>query len=97
MALLCLPHLVSASVLMGLILNILFVGRPLEDGSGVAPLCAPIENSELWCRLEAAVWITPLVWELPYAVDAALKRQKDQNKQTNKQTKNPKTPNPGSK
>ena len=32
----------------------------------------------LWRRLVATVPITPLAWELPYAVGAALKRQKRQ-------------------
>ena len=30
----------------------------------------------LWCRLAAAALIHPLAWEIPYAVGAALKRQK---------------------
>ena len=30
----------------------------------------------LWCRLAATAPIQPLAWEPPYAVDAALKRQK---------------------
>ena len=29
-----------------------------------------------WCGLAAVVLIQPLPWELPYAVSAALKRQK---------------------
>ena len=29
-----------------------------------------------WCRLVAAAPIGPLAWDLPYAMDAALKRQK---------------------
>ena len=41
----------------------------------------------LWCRLVATAPIGPQAWELPYAPDAALKGQKDQNKQTNKQKK----------
>ena len=36
----------------------------------------------LWRRPAATALIRPLAWELPYATDAALKRQK-----TNKQTK----------
>ena len=31
----------------------------------------------LWCRLEATAPIRPLAWEPPYAMDVALKRQKD--------------------
>ena len=34
----------------------------------------------LWCRLVATAPIGPLAWELPYAVGAALKRQKKYNK-----------------
>ena len=30
----------------------------------------------LWCRPAAAALIQSLVWELPFAADAALKRQK---------------------
>jgi len=30
----------------------------------------------LWCRLAAAALIRPLAWELPYASDAVLKRNK---------------------
>ena len=30
----------------------------------------------LWCRLAARAPIRPLPWELPYATDVALKRQK---------------------
>ena len=42
----------------------------------------------LWCRPAAAVTIPPLAWELPYATDVALKRQKQKtNKQTNKKQK----------
>ena len=33
----------------------------------------------LWCRLAAAALIHPLAWEIPYAVGAALKRQKKKN------------------
>ena len=33
----------------------------------------------LWCRLAAAALIPPLTWEPPYALGAALKRQKDNN------------------
>ena len=31
----------------------------------------------LWCRPAATAQIRPLAWELPYAVSAALKRQKE--------------------
>ena len=31
----------------------------------------------LWCRLAAVTLIGPLAWEPPYAMDAALNRQKD--------------------
>jgi len=33
----------------------------------------------LWCRLAAAAPIRPLALELPYAMDAALKRQRKKN------------------
>ena len=33
----------------------------------------------LWHRLEAVAPIRPLAWEPPYAMDVALKRQKDNN------------------
>jgi len=35
----------------------------------------------LWLWLAAAALIQPLAWELPYAVSAALKRQKEQQQQ----------------
>ena len=34
----------------------------------------------LWCRPVATAQIKPLVWDSPYATDAALKRQKDKKK-----------------
>ena len=34
----------------------------------------------LWCWPVATAWIRPLAWEPPYAVGAALKRQKDRGK-----------------
>ena len=34
----------------------------------------------LWCRPEATALIQPLAWEPPYAMDAALKRQKEKKK-----------------
>ena len=34
----------------------------------------------LWCRPAAVAPIRPLAWEPPYAVGAALKRQKDKRK-----------------
>ena len=37
----------------------------------------------LWCRLAAATPIHPLAWEPPYAVGAALKRQKTKKKKVN--------------
>ena len=37
----------------------------------------------LWCRPAAVASIGPLAWEPPYALDAALKRQKDQKKKKN--------------
>ena len=38
----------------------------------------------LWCRLAATAPIGPLAWKLPYASDAALKRQKYQKKKKKK-------------
>ena len=35
----------------------------------------------LWCRLVAIAPIRPLAWKPPYAVSAALKKQKQTNKQ----------------
>ena len=35
----------------------------------------------LWCRLAAAAPISPLAWELPYAVCVALKRKKKKKKE----------------
>mgnify|MGYP001189072516 CR=1 FL=1 len=34
----------------------------------------------LWCRPAATAWIRPLAWEPPYAVGAALKRQRKEKK-----------------
>ena len=34
----------------------------------------------LWCRLVATALIRPLVWELPYAMSMALKKQKAKSK-----------------
>ena len=41
----------------------------------------------LWCRPAAGSSVQPLAWELPYAKDAALKRQKKQNKTKQKPKK----------
>ena len=38
----------------------------------------------LWCRLAAVALIRPLAWEPPYAVGAALKRQKGKKKKKKK-------------
>ena len=35
----------------------------------------------LWCRPAAAAAIWPLVWELPYAIDAALKKRRKEKKE----------------
>ena len=50
-------------------------------GSDLALLC-------LWCRLAAVALIRPLAWEPSYAVDAALKRQKDKKKKKNSEETN---------
>ena len=47
----------------------------------------------LWCRLATTALIGPLAWEHPYAVGAALKRQKDKKKKKKKKEK--KNPPPG--
>ena len=44
-------------------------GVGLRCSSDLALLC-------LWCRPAAAAPVQPLAWELPYAVDVALKRKK---------------------
>ena len=54
------------------------IGR--RQGSDVALLW-------LWCRPVATAPIEPLTWEPPYAVGAALKRQKQKNKKPQKQKK----------
>ena len=38
----------------------------------------------LWCRPAATAPILPLAWELPYAMGAALKRQKKKKKKKKK-------------
>ena len=40
----------------------------------------------LWCRLAAAAPVQPLVWELPFATGAALKRLKKENKREERRT-----------
>ena len=37
---------------------------------------------ELWCRLAAVSLIGPLAWELPYAMGAALKKDKKKKKES---------------
>ena len=41
----------------------------------------------LWCRPAVVALIRPLAWELPYAMGAALKRQKDEKKKKKKKKK----------
>ena len=57
----------------------------MVQGSGVAMSCGAGHRLGLdlawlwlwlWCRPAAAAPISPLTWEPPYAVGAALKRQK---------------------
>ena len=64
----------------------------MGSGSGVAVSCGvgcrcgldpPL--LWLWCRLAAAALIRPLAWEPPYAVGAALERQKDKKKEREKE------------
>ena len=38
----------------------------------------------LWCRLAAVALIRPLAWELPYAVGAALKKDREKEKKKKK-------------
>ena len=56
----------------------------VKDLSGVAMSCGvghrlglDLAWLWLWCRLAAAALIQPLAWELPYAMDMALKSQKN--------------------
>ena len=65
----------------------------VEDPVSVAVSCGighwhSSDPTLLWCRLAAVALIRPLAWESPYAMGAALKRQKTKNKNKNKQ-KNP--------
>ena len=46
----------------------------------------------LWHRPAAVAPVGPLAWEPPYAMCAALKRQKDKNKNKNKNKKKKTTP-----
>ena len=52
-------------------------GKPSSD---LALLC-------LWPRAVAAAPVQPLAWELPYAMGAALKRQKDKKKKKKNKVK----------
>ena len=61
--------------------------RSVGEGSGIAVSCGVGHRHSsdlallwLWCRPEATAPIRTLAWEFPYAVDAALKRQKNKNK-----------------
>ena len=38
-----------------------------------------LDPALLWCEPVVTAPIRPLAWELPYALDAALKRQKQKN------------------
>ena len=52
----------------------------MHEGMGSTPdLVQWLKDLELlwlWCSLVAKAQIQPLAWELPYAIGAALKRQK---------------------
>ena len=52
-------------------------------GSGVGQRCG-LDPALLWHRLAVTALIQPLAWEFPFAMGAALKRQKQK---TNKQKK----------
>ena len=52
----------------------------VEDAARIWRCC-------LWHRPAAIALIRPLAWESPYAMDAALKRQKDQKKKKTKKQK----------
>ena len=50
-----------------------------EDGDsipGLAPWVKDMALLRLWCRPAAIALISPLAWEPPYAVGAALKKKK---------------------
>ena len=52
---------------------------------GVGRICgSDLALLWLWCWLAAVAPIPPLVWELPYATGAAVKRQKKLSAQMNK-------------
>ena len=49
---------------------------------GVGRFCVSVPTLLwLWCGPAAAARIQPLAWELPYAVDAALKRRQQKKAQ----------------
>ena len=59
----------------------------MGQGSGTAMGCGVGHRGGLnlallwlWCRPAAVAAIRPLAWELPYAADAALKKQKTEEK-----------------
>ena len=65
--------------------------RSLGQGSGVAMSCGVGRRHSLdlallwlWHRMAATAPIRPLAWERPYAAGAALKIQKQTNKQKKK-------------
>ena len=50
-----------------------------EDTGSIPGLAQGVKDPVwlwLWCRLVAVALVQPLAWELPYATDVALKRQK---------------------